>query len=120
MLKDKFDKIKEHNNDTIKDNPVTTKEKENEISKYDAVIGIRKHISLGFIILIYASVFFIILVSILYMLALIGSSMYDRYDDLFKNIEKIFYKIVELLPWVLLFLFGDHTQIKQFLKNKNE
>lgn len=120
MLKDKFDKIKRHNDDIIRNNPVATKEKENEISKYDAVIGIRRHISSGFIILIYASVIFIIIVTSLYILALIGSSMYDRYDELFKNIEKIFYKIIELLPWVLLFLFGDHTQIKQFLKNKNE
>ena len=120
MLKDKFNKIKDHDEDIIRNNPVATKAKENEISKYDAVIGIRRHISGGFIILIYASVLFIIIVAILYLLALVEASMDDKYGKLFENIEKIFYKIIELLPWVLLFLFGDHTKIKQFLKNKNE
>lgn len=117
-INNQIGKIEKHEKDIVNSNDISNKAKDNENSKFDAIIGIRKHISIGLIILIYSGILFVFIISLFYLWSLFFSSMGNEYTLLFDNTRKILIEILSILPWILLFFFGDHSQMKSFLKNK--
>ena len=91
-----------------------------EASKHEAKTTIRKHIVGNFRHLITALKCFIVFILLVYSVSMIIEPYFEEWVQIKKTFETIFYKIIELLPWILLFVFGDSSKVKEFLKLQKE
>jgi hypothetical protein len=62
---------------------------------------------------------FVIFVSIAYFVTLVAEPFDPKAVIIKHNFEKLFYAIANILPWLLLFIFGDTAKIKMLLKSNN-
>jgi len=100
-------------------NTVTKAKEENEAAEHNDKQDVRGHIVRIFKRILSAGSIFIIAVMFIYFISLVLEPFVLNVGLVKKNFEMLFFKIIELLPWVLLFIFGDKAKIFNFLKLAN-
>lgn len=86
-------------------------------SQHDAKRVLRGHIVTALKWIIYGGAILVLVVAFTYISSMIFEPFYPVVSKIKSNFEVIFYKMLELLPWVLLFVFGDTSKLKKLLSN---
>jgi hypothetical protein len=122
---DKIKNIGNTDNITDKEQVYSNKEVENSKNKekqsqHDAKTTIRKHIVSNAKHIITTIKFFIVFIFLMYSVSMVCESLCEPCVKINENFEVLFFKMLELLPWLLLFIFGDTSKVKDFLNTNGK
>jgi|GEM_PF-3861173 hypothetical protein len=88
-----------------------------QVETYNARKEIRKSVGRMGVWMVYAGGFGVIAVSAIYLGSLGLSPWWDSAAKVTANFEPLFDKIVQTMPWVLLFIFGDAKKLAKAIGN---
>ena len=90
------------------------------VETYNARKEIRKSVGRIGVTLVYAAGVGTIVILAVYLCCLVASPFYPQAVEIEKNFEPLFEKIVQTVPWILLFIFGDARKLSKLIGNNND
>lgn len=107
-------------NSTKKIDTVKDAKAKNDANKFNSESAVRSHVVKGVVALVYGFVIFSLLLGITYFIAIVGEPFYTSLIQIKNSITPLFSDIFKIVPWVLLFIFGDSHKIKSLISKEED
>lgn len=92
---------------------------QDEISKNNAKVDVRSQLVSSAKLLVQATTYFIIAVGSLYLLSILFAPYCKAMCFAYDTLENLLFKVINILPWLLLFIFGDKSKLQTFIKSND-
>jgi len=90
-----------------------------QVEHYNSRREIRKSVGKASVVLIWATSIMAIVIMCIYVGCLAVEPFVDHLHEVRENFEKLFYKMIDIAPWVLLFLFGDIKKLSDSVLHRD-
>ncbi len=84
-----------------------------QVEHYNSRREIRKSIGKASVMLVWSASIFAVIISCIYIGCLAAEPYVEHVKEVKENFEILFFKMFDLLPWILLFLFGDIKKLSE-------
>ena len=101
-------------------NSVKDAKENNTANKFNSESAVRSHVVKGVIALIYGFVVFTLFLGTAYLISIIGEPFYTSLSQIKNSITPLFSDMFKIVPWVLLFIFGDSHKIKSLISKEED